>query len=369
MTEAGAYIEAVGNLHIHTRYSDGSGTHEEIAAAAERAGLDFIITTDHNVFVPDKEGWYGRVLVLVGEEINEPQPPQANHLLCFRIRKEVRDFAGDAQALIDEVRRQGGFCFPAHPLERPSPLIGEPAFNWNHWDADGYAGICLWNYMSEFKSYLTSVPRALLSVFFPEAVIRGPFPEALQKYDTLLAHSRRLRIIGGSDAHANRYSLGPIPLVVFPYERLFRTVNLHVLLRRPLSGGLLDDRDTIYEAIEAGRSFIGYHRLGDPRGFQFHASDGTMQATYGETIETAGTVMLEARSPLPARLRLIRHGEIVAERWGKYLSYRTEQPGAYRLEAWRWGWGRWRGWVFTNPIFVTEIGRQAPAGALPAAIS
>lgn len=354
MTLDAAYTEIVGNIHIHTRYSDGSGTHEEIAGAAERAGLDFIITTDHNVFVPDKEGRYGRVLVLVGEEINEPQPPKANHLLCFRISEELRDFAGDAQALIDEVRRQGGFCFPAHPLERPSPLIGEPAFNWNHWDADGYAGICLWNYMSEFKSYLTSVPRALLSVFFPEIVIRGPFPEALQKYDAMLARGRRLRIIGGSDAHANRYALGPIPLVVFPYERLFRTVNLHVLLRRPLGGNFLDDREAVYEAIEAGRSFIGYHRLGNPRGFQFFAANGETRATYGEAIAASGEVTLEAHSPLPARLRLIRHGEVIAEARGTYLRYRTSRPGAYRLEAWRWGWGRWRGWVFTNPIFLTE---------------
>lgn len=354
MTLADAYVEAVGNIHIHTRASDGSGTHEEIAGAAERAGLDFIITTDHNILLPDKEGRYGRVLLLVGEEINDPQPPQANHLLCFRISEEVRHLAGNTQALIDEVRRQGGFCFPAHPLERPSPLIGEPAFNWNHWDAEGYAGICLWNYMSEFKSYLTNMSRALLSVFFPDAVIRGPFPEALQQYDKLLAQGRRLRIIGGSDAHANRYSLGPIPLVVFPYERLFHTVNTHVLLRRPLSGDIHTDRAAIYEAIEAGRSFIGYHRLGDPRGFRFFASQGNRWATYGENMPTAGEVIMEAHSPLPARLRLIRHGRVVMQTFGKHLRFRTAQPGAYRLEAWRWGWGRWRGWVFTNPIFLTE---------------
>ena len=37
-----------GAFHIHTRRSDGSGTPDEIAAAAARAGLKFIILTDHD---------------------------------------------------------------------------------------------------------------------------------------------------------------------------------------------------------------------------------------------------------------------------------------------------------------------------------
>ncbi|MGQ9666434.1 MAG: hypothetical protein ACUVWB_03890, partial [Anaerolineae bacterium] len=81
---------------------------------------------------------------------------------------------------------------------------------------------------------------------------------------------------------------------------------------------------------------------------------GNRWATYGENMPTAGEVIMEAHSPLPARLRLIRHGRVVMQTFGKHLRFRTAQPGAYRLEAWRWGWGRWRGWVFTNPIFLTE---------------
>ena len=36
-----------GNIHIHSSYSDGTGTIEEIANEANRAGLDFVIITDH----------------------------------------------------------------------------------------------------------------------------------------------------------------------------------------------------------------------------------------------------------------------------------------------------------------------------------
>ena len=51
--------EYAGNLHMHTTYSDGAGTHAEIARAAVRAGLDFVVVTDHNVWVDGLEGYYG----------------------------------------------------------------------------------------------------------------------------------------------------------------------------------------------------------------------------------------------------------------------------------------------------------------------
>ena len=36
-----------GVMHVHTRRSDGTGTLDEVAAAAQRAGLTFVIITDH----------------------------------------------------------------------------------------------------------------------------------------------------------------------------------------------------------------------------------------------------------------------------------------------------------------------------------
>jgi hypothetical protein len=49
--------EYVGNLHTHTNYSDGNGSHEDIALAAIKAGLDFVIVTDHNVWVDGMDGY------------------------------------------------------------------------------------------------------------------------------------------------------------------------------------------------------------------------------------------------------------------------------------------------------------------------
>jgi predicted metal-dependent phosphoesterase TrpH len=49
--------ELIVALHMHTVYSDGSGTHAELAEAGLRAGVDVLIVTDHNVLVSDIEGY------------------------------------------------------------------------------------------------------------------------------------------------------------------------------------------------------------------------------------------------------------------------------------------------------------------------
>ena len=84
------------NLHIHTPYSDGNGTHFEIAQAAIKAGLDAVIITDHNVYVRNIEGYQNfegkSVLVLVGEEIHhQDREPQKNHLLVFDANRAIGD--------------------------------------------------------------------------------------------------------------------------------------------------------------------------------------------------------------------------------------------------------------------------------------
>ena len=34
----------------------------------------------------------------------------------------------------------------------------------------------------------------------------------------------------------------------------------------------------------------------------------------------------------------------------RQLRHTTDAPGVARLEAYRWSWVCWRGWIFSNPI-------------------
>jgi len=61
-----SYIERVGNMHVHTTASDGTGSHEDVAVAAGQAGIDLCLVTDHNAYLPEQAGWRSGVLILVG---------------------------------------------------------------------------------------------------------------------------------------------------------------------------------------------------------------------------------------------------------------------------------------------------------------
>ena len=101
------------NLHMHTTYSDGSGSHKDLGAIALETGVDVLIVTDHNVLVEGLDAYYRKkgknALVLVCEEIHDQdRVPQKNHLLVFGADRELSTLADDPQSLIDAVRDAGG---------------------------------------------------------------------------------------------------------------------------------------------------------------------------------------------------------------------------------------------------------------------
>jgi hypothetical protein len=58
------------------------------------------------------------------------------------------------------------------------------------------------------------------------------------------------------------------------------------------------------------------------------------------------------RTPLPARISLIRDGTEIATADGTTLDADVEEPGVYRAEARRSSRGRERTWVVSNPIYL-----------------
>jgi hypothetical protein len=353
------HTEIVGNMHLHTTASDGTGTTDEVAAAAAEAGLDFILYTDHNVWTAGVEGWYhdpasGReILRLMGQEVNDRRlEPEYNHLLCYFVNQDLQPVASKPQALIDTVLAAGGLCFIAHPLERPGIAGHEDIYPWVAWPVTGFTGIELWNTMTEVKWQLRSLGRALLGIAFPKSVLSGPYPETLAKWDDLLAGGQKVVAIGNADAHALTYTKGPLRYQIYAYRFLFRAVNTHLLLDQPLARDIDQARRQVYHALKQGHCFVGYGLPASPRGFTFTAASGGQLVIMGDTLALRDTATLAVSSPYPAYLRLLKDGEVLEEIKGRELTWQTNAPGIYRVEAYRWFWGRRRGWVFTNPIYV-----------------
>ena len=350
--------EIVVNLHMHTRYSDGTGTHKDIADAAIKTGLDVVIVTDHNVLVQGMEGYYRvarrRVLLLVGQEVHDQdRVPQKNHLLVFNSSRDVSTLADDPQTLINRVAEAGGLSFIAHPRDPKAPAFNETDISWEAWDVHGYTGIELWNGLSELKTVLHTKLHGAFYAFFPQFIGYSPIQETLQRWDDLLADGKRVVAIGGSDAHALNMHMGPLHRVIFPYQFHFRAINTHVLIPQPLTGDVPTDKKMIYDSLAVGRCFIGYDLPAPTRGFIFKAKGLEQSAVMGEEIPSRRGVTLQAHLPQPAEIRLIKDGKAISIwRDSQACAYSVSEPGAYRVEAWRNYLGRKRGWIFSNPIYV-----------------
>jgi hypothetical protein len=358
--------EIIVNLHMHTCYSDGTGTHAEIAKAAIKTGLDAVIVTDHNVFVEGVEGYYNegerRVLLLVGEEIHDQaRLPQKSHLLVFGAGEELAAQAADLERLMNTIRKKGALAFAAHPVDPPAPAVHEDDLSWEDWQVTGLTGLEIWNAMSEFKSLLKSKLHAIYYAYNPDRIARGPFPDTLRKWDELLESGQVMVAIGGSDAHALNARLGPLKRTLFPYEYHFRAVNTHLLIEKTLTGVLEIDSKLILDAMRGGRAFVANDMLASARGFNFSAQGYGRTAGMGEEITAERGVTLQIRLPPTApgvgECRLMRDGKTLQTWQNQSLcTYITSEPGAYRIEAFLSSYGRSCGWIYSNPIYVRPNG-------------
>ncbi|MCJ7717485.1 MAG: CehA/McbA family metallohydrolase [Anaerolineales bacterium] len=346
------------NLHMHTQYSDGSGSHQDIADAALKAGLDAVIVTDHNILVKEHEGYYkqgnNKVLLLVGEEIHDlDRDPQKNHLLVFGVDYELADQAKNPGKLIKSVQKAGGLSFLAHPIDPAAPLFGEKDYSWENWDISGYTGIELWNGFSEFKTRLNSKTETVFYAYLPKRYPRGPIPETLKLWDQLTSKGQKIVAIGGSDAHARSASLGPFKRILFPYIFHFRAVNTHVILPYPLSGDLIPDKKMLLNAMGQGHTFVGYDLPYPTNGFQFMGSGTGQSVIMGDEISLNDGVTLQITLPLKAECILIKDGQPV-KTWKnrQVYSFAATQSGVYRIEVYLQYKGSRRGWIFSNPIYI-----------------
>jgi len=350
--------EIIVNLHMHTRYSDGSGTHKDIAQAAIKTSLDAVIVTDHNVLVQGVEGYYrvgpSRVLLLAGQEVHDQdRDPQKNHLLVFNADRDLSSLADDPQALINGVREAGGISFIAHPCDPEAPAFNETDISWEAWGVQNYTGIELWNGLSELKTVIPTKLHGAFYAFFPQLVGHHPLPEVIQRWDELLSSGRPVVAIGGSDAHALHMHMGPFHRVIFPYEFHFKTINTHVFIPEPLTGDVATDKKMIYDALAAGRCFVAYDLPAPTKGFTFKAKGLEHSAIMGEEISVKGGVTLQAHVLTQAEIHLIKDGKRIGVWKNSYAcTYSATEPGVYRVEVYRRYLGKKRGWIYSNPIYV-----------------
>ncbi len=337
-----------GAIHVHTVDSDGTKTHEDIAAIAGEVGLDFVLFTDHMTLQSwheGREGFYGDVLVLIGYEHNDRE--DCNHYLIFGL-DEVLPASMTADEYVKAVAERGALGIMAHPDEIRGRDARFRSYPWTAWQVADFDGMEIWNQMSEWMENLKFYNQ-LVMVFSPRKWLRSPTNRILRRWDEI-SRTRKVVGIASVDAHGFLYRAGPLRLTIFPYKVQFKSLRTHLILDRPLSGNLDEARIQIYDAIRNCRAFVSNYRWGEAREFQFKIRSGGRRALAGGEIALDGSTRAVVSTPLTGRIRLIGDGRLIAERKGKAFEQAIDEPGAYRVEVYR---GK-KGWIFSNHIRVDQ---------------
>ena len=338
-----------GAFHVHTTRSDGSGTVEEIASAAARAGLSFVITTDHGdgTRTPDPPRYHGEVLLLDGVEVSTTE----GHYLAVGHHASAYPLGGEARDVVEDIARLGGFGVAAHPFSTKESL------RWKDWTTP-IDGIEWLNTDSAWRD--ESWPRLVLAMLHypirPSETIASLFGrpiEGLARWDTL-TQRRRVVALAGADAHVRPF---PIP----SYEQVFRSFSIRVQLETGLSGDPEKDATALLTALREGRVYTAIDALARPGYFRFNIESMTDDVHAGEVLQMAGpaTIVIDADLPPNGELRLFQDGSLIAQTTQSSLRFPVEkQTATYRAEVVLSPALNSSAipWILSNPIYVAGPG-------------
>jgi hypothetical protein len=346
-----------GAIHVHTSRSDGTGTVDDVAAAAARAGLDFVIVTDHGDGTRESVApqYRGGVLVIDAVEIST----RHGHVLALGLPQAPYPLKGEARDVVEDVARLGGFTIAAHPVS------GKPELDWRDWTVP-VDGVEWLNGDSEWRDESAwTLARALLTyparpVETLSSLLDRPV-ETLRQWDRL-TQQRPVVAVAGADAHARigLRSLGEpydnsSSLHMPAYDRSFSLFS-NVIPDLALAGDPVADARAVLAAIRAGRLYSRVDALG-------HAP-----LVFTRSTDKTDTVLrVEVQGALDARVDLWKDGEVVASGAASGFAHTTDAPGVYRVEVSRSGapGAPPIPWIVSNPMYVGRQAAAPPAARAP----
>jgi hypothetical protein len=341
-TVAGAY-------HVHTSRSDGAANTDHVAAAAARAGLRFVILTDHGdgMRPPDPPVYRHGVLCIDAVEIST----DGGHYVALDMPAAPYPLGGAAAAVVEDVARLGGFGIAAHP-DSPKPPL--------QWREAGAAidGI---EWLSADTEWRNESRRALTRVALGYLVRPGPAlatlldrPATLNRWDAMV-RTRRVVALAAHDAHGGvgravedgrRQFVADVP----SYEATFRTFAIRVMLDRPWTGDAATDARALLASIRTGRVYTTIDALATPGLLDFYAETPGRRVEMGSET-AAGTparLVVRVLAPLDAHVLIVddslprrRGGLSVLEASRRYAPDGTQElhaelgagQGAFRVEV------------------------------------
>jgi hypothetical protein len=362
---------ARGVFHVHTQRSDGSGDVETIAQAAARAGLSFVIFSDHGdaTRTPEPPRYVNGVLCIDSVEIST----EAGHVVALGLPSSPYPLGGEVRDVLEDVARLRGFAVVAHPdspkedlrwRDRETPYDG---VEWLNGDTE-WRDETVWSLLNAAVHYPFYGSAAL------SALLNRP-AATLDRWDALTS-TRRVVAIAATDAHARLglrgigepYDRG-VSINVPSYEAVFRMFS-NVLPSAMLTGDAAEDAQIVVKEISQGHLYSVIDGIASPGVLTFHATSGEVSASAGDGLPISGQVTVRAavRGPDDTTLTLLKNGRVIDVRSGTSLERTVEnEPAVYRVEA------SLRGspgvspipWIVSNPIYVGRPERDDPRALQP----
>lgn len=321
----GVYEDFRAVMHVHAEDAEHTkGTRPEVLAAAKKTGVRIVMFTDHNG--PKPETWRGLrdgVLFIAGAE-----------------------FGGEGLLKFPDSGGDGELRFLSHIEERydavTTNLVGMEISN-RHTDAILDKSLYLYLLSASTNG---DVWRKLLETFqaYPDeffATSGDYHTEIFAKWDRE-TRQRPFTGIAANDAHQNQIFKGA---TFDPYEVSFRNLCTHILARE------LSEPE-VRQALRSGHVYVSHDWLCDPTGFAFGAVNNLGFFSMGDPVPFLGATRVIGVTPLPAHLKLMRDGAVIAETVGTNLTFTATNPDPYRLEAWLPVDGEERPWIFSNPVYL-----------------
>ena len=338
--------EYIGAFHVHTRYSDGTGSVPDVIDAAKEAGLDFIVLSDHDTMAARREGWEGShegLTVILAPEIT---PLRQGHVLAMNVDHCLGYAATHNRTVLDDIAKQGGYAIIAHPMGKHKPSLMIRHAPWYDWQHPVVKGLEIWSYTHDWVDGVAwwRLPAAYEFWKHPQRRVRGPEQVTLARWDRL-GRERCIAGWGGLDCHAKR-----VPLTrthVFPYRDMFRYLRNHVFITA--TTWERDPVGALWKTLEVGCGFVAHDILADSAGTRCTAKlpDGRIMQMGQEAQFEPGT-STTLSLPSAGKVRWIANGQCRLESTSDHMEARPAGPGVYRFEVWLDG----APWIFTNPFHL-----------------
>ena len=347
-----------GAFHLHSLFSDGSGSIEEITRAARAQKLDFVILTDHgrpNLKSAAATCWSHDTLLIGASEFSL----HAGHLAAAGFRLPGYVFPPEAQEAIDEVNRDHGVSFISHPLDRRIP--------WTDWQARGFTGIEILSLyqLAKKKLLYAATLFPLQYLLHPDYALTALISYPKKELAIWDHYNRDGKYFGiyALDAHA-KLETGKVSYLRFPsYAATFRILTVYVRVERELEQDAQSSATTVIAALRRGDFFSVIESLAAANGFECHylEAGGERVEMGGDAAAAGGTLVLKLPFQFSTDILVRKDGEPYRTFKGNSrpeLAVPIREPGVYRCEVSLHS-GRFSGlpWILANPIFVARAAK------------